>query len=272
MKNTVTKIIEFAVKIKREYDSSYISAYSAKGAYFILLSAVPMALVAVMVIGFVQPLDILELGTFNDNIGVISVIENLLEEVYPKNAVPAISFTSVFILWSATKGIRSIAEGINVILPQKEKLGFAAKNLRAVVYTLAIYFAFVLSLSMLVFISPLEKLIANFMGDRAQVLLGVINFRNLIFFALLTFMFALAYRAFGQTESGFANQLYGGAFAALGWVVYSFSFSVYIKYFSSYPLVYGSFGGVMLFMLWLYMCVNILLCGALINKIRYYKM
>lgn len=272
MKNTVKKIIEFAVKIKREYDACYISAYSAKGAYFILLSAVPMALVAVMVLGIVQPFDILGWGTFNNNITAIKIIENLLEQIYPQTAIPAISFTSVFVLWSATKGVRSIAEGINVILPKKQKPGFIAKNFRALVYTLAIYFAFVLSLLMLVFISPLEKLLTNIMGGRAEVLLGVINFRNLIFFALLTFMFTLAYRAFGQTESGFANQLYGGAFAALGWVVYSFGFSVYIKCFSRYPLVYGSFGGVMLFMLWLYMCVNILLCGALINKIRYYKM
>ena len=272
MGETIEKVIKLIIKIKREYDSCYISAYSAKGAYFILLSAVPMALVAVMVLGIMQPFDILGWGAFNNNITVINIIENLLEQIYPVKAVPVISFTSVFVLWSATKGVRSIAEGINVILPQKQKLGFITKNLRAVVYTLTIYFAFVLSLFMLVFISPLEKLLTNLMGGRAEVLLRVINFRNLIFFALLTFMFALAYRAFGQTESGFANQLYGGAFAALGWVVYSFGFSVYIKCFSRYPLVYGSFGGVMLFMLWLYMCVNILLCGALINKIRYYKM
>ncbi len=40
------------------------------------------------------------------------------------------------------------------------------------------------------------------------------------------------------------------------------SFTVKGNYFN------GSFGAVMLFMLWLYMCMNILLCGALFNKLK----
>ena len=65
----------------------------------------------------------------------------------------------------------------------------------------------------------------------------------------------------------FKSHLPGAMVASAGWIVYSFGYSVYIKHFSSYSALYGSLGAVMLFMLWLYMCMNILLCGALLNKI-----
>ncbi|MEG0019288.1 MAG: YhjD/YihY/BrkB family envelope integrity protein, partial [Oscillospiraceae bacterium] len=60
----------------------------------------------------------------------------------------------------------------------------------------------------------------------------------------------------------------GAAIASGGWLIFSFGYSIYINYFSSYASLYGSLGALMLFMLWLYMCMNILLVGALINKLR----
>ena len=92
--------------------------------------------------------------------------------------------------------------------------------------------------------------------------------KTAILFAALTFIFAAAYTTLAKSCISFKNQLAGAAFAASGWMVFSFGYSVYIRHFSRYSALYGSFGAVMLFLLWLYMCMNIMLCGALINKLR----
>ena len=97
MKNTVTKIIESAVKIKKEYDSCHIAAYSAKGAYFILLSAVPMILILVMIMAIIQPFDVLGINNvITDYISESDLLQNILKELSLQSTVSAISVTSAF--------------------------------------------------------------------------------------------------------------------------------------------------------------------------------
>lgn len=108
----------------------------------------------------------------------------------------------------------------------------------------------------------------SILQGRGSIILTLLNLRNIIFFFTLTFLFALAYKSLAKSNISFLQQLPGAAFASGGWILFSFGFSIYIGYFSNYTYFYGSFGAAMLFMLWLYMCMNILLIGALINKLR----
>lgn len=69
-----------------------------------------------------------------------------------------------------------------------------------------------------------------------------------------------------QKDNRFKAQLPGAAFSAVGWMVFSFFYSIYIEHFSNYSFVYGSLAAIVFLMLWLYFCMNIFLFGAQINK------
>ena len=87
---------------------------------------------------------------------------------------------------------------------------------------------------------------------------------------LLTAVFALLYTAAGRGSPLFGKRLTGhlpGAlFSALGWILFSLLYSVYIAHFPRASAVYGALGAVCLVMLWLYVCTFILLLGAEINR------
>ena len=63
-----------------------------------------------------------------------------------------------------------------------------------------------------------------------------------------------------------AGFLAGAFFAAACWIIFSIAYSVYIDTFSDYTYFYGSLTAVVLLMLWVYICMNIFLYGAQINK------
>lgn len=88
----------------------------------------------------------------------------------------------------------------------------------------------------------------------------------LIFMIYLTFVFALFYKFLPKKDNRFKAQLPGAAFSAVGWMVFSFFYSIYIEHFSNYSFVYGSLAAIVFLMLWLYFCMNIFLFGAQINK------
>ena len=59
----------------------------------------------------------------------------------------------------------------------------------------------------------------------------------------------------------------GGLFSSVGWLVFSYLYSLYINNFPGASKVYGSLSAVCLIMLWLYFCMMILLLGAELNKL-----
>ncbi|MBQ8401384.1 MAG: YihY/virulence factor BrkB family protein, partial [Clostridia bacterium] len=68
-------------------------------------------------------------------------------------------------------------------------------------------------------------------------------------------------------RSEFFSHLPGAVFAAVGWVLFSFFYSLYITYFPNASVIYGGLAAVCLIMLWIYFCTIILLLGAEVNKL-----
>ena len=59
----------------------------------------------------------------------------------------------------------------------------------------------------------------------------------------------------------------GSAFALIGWLLASYGLRLYVSYFGNYNATYGSIGGVILLMLWLYLSSLALLVGAEIDAL-----
>ena len=59
----------------------------------------------------------------------------------------------------------------------------------------------------------------------------------------------------------------GAAFSAVGWMILSWIFSVYLDIFKGFSSMYGSLTTIVLIMLWLYFCMYILLLGGEVNMI-----
>jgi membrane protein len=58
----------------------------------------------------------------------------------------------------------------------------------------------------------------------------------------------------------------GGAIGILGWLIASLGFRIYIHFFNSFSLTYGSLGAVIILLTWFYITGLMLLLGAEINS------
>ena len=81
---------------------------------------------------------------------------------------------------------------------------------------------------------------------------------------LFTFFFALLYMVLPSRRAGFADQLPGALFAAAGWYLFSYGFSIYIEYSHAFNM-YGSLTTLVLLMFWLYFVMYIVLIGMELN-------
>lgn len=266
----VKRLVTEFIRLKKRYDNCHIAAYSGYMAFYLLISVVP-ALAVLLCAGAVY------LPAFTRGIKAVlpriftqqaeGYIASVLGELSLLPQVPLVSLSTVFLLWAATRGIRATADGLDAIYKNNERYGFFAVTVRSVLFAAGLVGMSWFSLWLMAFATAGR---AEGKAVRVHNLFAIIPYgiKIAVLFAALTIVFAVAYTTLAKSGIPFKNQLVGAGLAAVGWMVFSFGYSVYIRHFSRYSVLYGSFGAVMLFLLWLYMCMNILLCGALLNKIR----
>ena len=93
--------------------------------------------------------------------------------------------------------------------------------------------ALILTIVFFGFGSKLEYFINSHSPFFSTLLDFFLRGKILIFMIYLTFVFALFYKFLPKKDNRFKAQLPGAAFSAVGWMVFSFFYSIYIEHFSN---------------------------------------
>ncbi len=134
-------------------------------------------------------------------------------------------------------------------------------------YTIIFIFIVVGALFLLVFGSRFQDFLIEILPfmKRFDWMLSMV--RNLLMLAVMVIFFTLIYYTFPDMNSDFVEHIPGAVFASLGWILFSYVFSIYINNFGNYSYMYGSLAGIVLAMLWLFVCMHIIFIGGVINSI-----
>ena len=117
-----------------------------------------------------------------------------------------------------------------------------------------------------VFTGPLAQKAGDIigLGDSFVSVWGIAKWPVLL--VIVSFMISLLYWACPNVKQpGFPWVSVGGVFAVVLWLIASALFALYVANFSSYNKTYGSLGGVIVFLTWLWITNIIVLLGAELN-------
>lgn len=259
-KNFIRLIGSAVKKLERDH----IRVYAAQASFFMTISVLPCIMLAISILGYILPSYISKIETVWNYIpaGFYSMIENVLGEIERGASIPVLSITALAMFWAASGGIRGLSEGIRWAYGGKKiKNPLVHSWLFSFIYTLI----FIILLAAILVILVFGNILAGYIPESMATANTLLGLRGIIFLVILTFIFMLAYRSFSRSRLKFTKHFLGAAFSAVGWLVYSWAFSLYIEHFANYSYIYGSLTAIVLFMLWLYMCMMILLIGAEIN-------
>jgi membrane protein len=104
-------------------------------------------------------------------------------------------------------------------------------------------------------------------GDSALQVWNIAKWPVLVLIA--SFMFAVLYYGTPNVKQpGLGSVLPGGLLAVVLWIVASAAFALYVASFASYNKTYGALGGVIVFLVWLWLTNLAILLGAEFNAER----
>jgi membrane protein len=255
----------------REFKEDNLTDWAAALTYYGVLAIFPALIVLVSILGLVgesatQPLI--------DNLGAVapgpakeiftSAIENLQGDQGAAGVLFVVGLLAA--LWSASGYVAAFMRASNAIYDIDEG--------RPVWKTLPVRVVLTLVLLLLLAVSTVAVVLTGGLAEKVGDLVGlgstVVTVWNIakwpVLLVVVSFMFALLYWAAPNVKHpGFRWISPGGVLAVIGWLIASGAFALYVSNFGSYNKTYGALGGVVVFLVWLWISNIVILLGAEFN-------
>lgn len=263
------KMIQWIKGILKKINEDHLGAYASQAAYFIVLSALPFCIFLLTLLSY-SPLsyeDLIDILQMLSPKMANDIIRSILIQVYEQSTIAITSFTIIFVLWSAGRGILSITKGINEIYHIHETRNYVHLRLISAFYTLWLAVALIVTLGLLVFGNLIYRKVIEHLPFLHNIAAVVISMRMLIIFCLLTLFFIFIYKVLPNKKTKLLHVLPGAIGCSLGWMITSVIFSIYFSLSHSFSYMYGSLAGAMMILLWLYACMYELFLGAELNNL-----
>lgn len=165
-------------------------------------------------------------------------------------------------LWSSSRGMNGLIEGLNVAYGLQEKRGFVRLTLTNLALTFGVMLGFVLVLTLIAVIPAALSVV----HASSWIETAVDWLRWPILALIAMFGLTVIYRLGPSRETFIWRWLTtGSVLACLLWLLGSLAFSYYVGEFASYNKTFGTLAGAIIMMTWLWLSAFIVLLGAEVN-------
>ena len=169
-------------------------------------------------------------------------------------------------LWTASGYVGAFIPAANVVWEVEEARPIWKKLLLRIALTIALLLLIVATALSVVLTGPIAREVGNVVGLGGTAVdaweIAKWPFLALVMMVLLAILY---WASPNVRHPGWRWVTPGSVVAVVLWVVASLGFTVYVANFGSYNATYGSIGGVLVFLLWLWITNIAILFGAELN-------
>ena len=254
----------------REFQDDNLTDWAAALTYYAVLAIFPGLIVFVAILGLVgqHPGTTYALLGIVRDVGPESAVDTFrgpIEGVVKSNggAGALLGVGLLFAIWSASGYIGAFIRAMNAIYEVEEGRPFWKRRPLQIVITVAMVLLLALIAIAIVVTGPLARAVGDAigLGDTAVTVWNIAKWPVIVLVVMAMFA-VLYYAAPNVRQPRFRWVTPGGVVAVLGWIVASAGFGLYVANFGSYDKTYGSLGGVIVFLVWLWLSNVAVLFGA----------
>jgi membrane protein len=272
-KARVAWFIDFLRQLFKKIKGDEVQAVSAQLSYYFILSLFPFLIFIMTLVGYANISiedNIRELGRIMPA-ETVTFIEGIVKEVSEVRNQALLSFGMLATLWIASKGVNATLKGLNKAYDIEESRAFWKIR--------GISFLATLVIGLVILLSTLLLVLGSWLKDQVFLLFNfpdiIYQLWNLIQYAVPLFImiivFTVLYWIAPNRKMSYKEALPGAIFTTIGWITTSVLFSIYVSRFGEFTKTYGSLGGVMILLIWLYISSMIILVGGEINATLVYR-
>ncbi|MET3319431.1 UNVERIFIED_ORG: membrane protein [Peribacillus simplex] len=265
----MNKSIKFSKQLIKEIKEDRVTGLAAEQAYYYLLALFPLLILLLSILPYLN----IDIQTTMDTIKTfmptetVEVIEENIINILSERNGGLLTFGFLGTIWSASNGMNAFIHSMNIAYDVKETRNFIKARFISIILTLGLVVAFIVMLGLPVFgkviIDLLQQVIS--LPEEMQSLFSLL--RWIIAVVVISLVLTFLYRFAPNKSFPIKHVIPGAVTATVLWLGISLGFSFYVSNFANYSSTYGSLGGVIILMLWLYLSGLIFVIGGEINAI-----
>ena len=254
----------------REFQDDNLTDWAAALTYYSVLALFPGLIVLVAILGLAgqHPQTTNALLDIVQEVGPASAVDTFrgpIESVVKSNggAGALLGFGLLGAIWSASGYVGAFIRAANAIYEVEEGRSFWTRRPLQIAITIAMVMLLALVAISIVVTGPLAQAVGDVigLGDTAVSIWGIAKWPVIV--VIVMGMFAVLYYVAPNVRQPKLRWVTpGGAVAVLAWMLASLAFGLYVANFGSYDKTYGSLGGVVVFLIWLWISNLAVLFGA----------
>jgi membrane protein len=255
----------------REFKQDNLTDWAAALTYYGILSIFPMLLALISILGLIgtsatQPL--------LDNLNTVApgpakdIFTSAIQDLHKSQGAAGVLFVVGLLgaLWSASGYVAAFMRASNDIYDVEEGRPIWKTAPTRLWVTLVLVVLLAITAVGVVATGGLAKQIGNLVGVGSSAVQVWDIAKWPVLFLIVSLMFAILYWAAPNVKHPkFRWVSPGGLLAVVVWIVASAAFAFYVANFGSYNKTYGALGGIITFLVWLWISNIAVLLGAEFN-------
>jgi membrane protein len=246
---------------------------AAQLSYYFLLALFPLLLFLMSLLGYFAEAGselrnklITYLATVMPS-SAITLVHTTLDEITQDTGGGKLSLGILAALWAASNGMGAISDTLNDAYGVKEQRSWWKVRLVAIALTISVSILIVVALAIVLFGGQIGERVATHFGFSGifTIVWKILQWPIALFFLLLTFDLIYSFAPDVRRRKRKWWTL-GSVAAVVLWLLVSFGFRLYLHFFNSYSVTYGSLGALIVLMLWFYFTGLAILIGGEINS------
>ncbi|MDQ0175650.1 membrane protein [Bacillus chungangensis] len=246
-----------------------IIGLAAQLSYFFILSLFPLLIFLVTLIPYLPITQEDMIGLIRDfaPVQTMDFLETTLAEIMSNRSSGLLSFGIIGTIWSASNGMNAVIKALNRAYNAEERRPFLIARGMSIILTIGMIIVIIIVLVLPVFGKQIGKYLFHNLGFSMEFVALWNALRWVVTPIVLFLVFQVLYFLAPSEKIRWKSVRPGAVFASIGWIIVSLGFSSYISNFGNFTAAYGSLGGMIVLMLWLYLSGMILMIGGELNAV-----
>ncbi len=261
---------------KKLYEDDQVMTNAATITLFMVMSLFPMLMILLWLMSrmTLSPDVLLKITRPVLPQDMMELVESIVTDLYEKSlSVSALSITVIMALWSSSTGISFLVTGLNRVYKREEQRNWFVHRALCLLYTGIFLLIMLLVMVFLVYGSKFRVFLVSVWPVLENWTILITILQNSIVIGGMILFFLAVYNIFPQKRLPYRKQMPGAITATIGWYGFSAIYASYIRNSKNLAFMYGSLALIIVFLIWMYVCMNIVLIGGEVNFLynnRYY--
>lgn len=262
------------VRFIMEY-SNYreINSKAAEISFYLLLSLFPFLIFTISLVVYTPLIKLSKYIFVLDKMlpsSIFKIVSALTQSAIDNRSFNSLILSFILAMYTMSRAVLCLIRGMNK--------SYNIRETRPYFEVLFISLVFVIMLLVLIFISMIFLVFGENLGSFLFNLIGLDQYfmyiwnlcRYIIGIVTVIIILMNLYRFTPNKKLTFKEVMPGAVVSTFCWIIASFCYSFYSSNFARYDIIYGSLGGIIVLMTWVYLSSWTILIGCEINA-RLYK-